>query len=146
MNVVLQARFVANVEDSTVAALTLTGGALPLLILASRPARDPWSALPFDVRLAILYGGVISLAIASVFWYRGVGILGATRTGIDLDLEPAFAQIAAWIWMHEHPTPMQGVGAVISRWRNPHAHMMDSKNLKLVLFDIDGTILWSDGA
>ena len=23
-----------------------------------------------------------------------------------------FALIAAWIWMHEHPTPLQGVGAV----------------------------------
>jgi drug/metabolite transporter (DMT)-like permease len=111
--VVLQARFVSDVEDTTVAALTLTGGAAPLLIFGF-PAllHTHWSALPRDVWLAILFGGVISLALASVFWYRGVRILGATRTGIYLHFEPVFALIAAWIWMHEHPTPLQGVGAL----------------------------------
>jgi drug/metabolite transporter (DMT)-like permease len=111
--VVLQARFVPNVEDSTVAALTLTGGAIPLIIFGvPSMLATHWSALPFDVWMAILYGGVISLAIATVFWYRGIRILGATRTGIYLHLEPVFALIAAWIWLHEHPTPLQGVGAV----------------------------------
>jgi drug/metabolite transporter (DMT)-like permease len=110
--VVLQARYVSDVEDTTVAALTLTGGAVPLLLfgLPSIVATH-WAALPVDLWMAILYGGVISLALASVFWYRGVRILGATRTGIYLHLEPVFALIAAWIWMHEHPTPLQGVGA-----------------------------------
>ncbi|MDB4910648.1 MAG: protein of unknown function transrane [Gemmatimonadetes bacterium] len=111
--VVLQARYVNNVEDTAVAALTLTGGAIPLLIFGfPSMLATKWSALPGDVWLAILYGGIISLAIASVFWYRGVRILGATRTGIYLHLEPVFALMAAWIWMHEHPTPLQGVGAV----------------------------------
>jgi drug/metabolite transporter (DMT)-like permease len=111
--VVLQARFVADVEDTAVAALTLTGGAVPLLLFGFPSMLSMhWAALPRDVWLAILYGGVISLALASVFWYRGVRILGATRTGIYLHLEPVFALIAAWIWMHEHPTPLQGVGAV----------------------------------
>jgi drug/metabolite transporter (DMT)-like permease len=111
--VVLQARYVNNVEDTAVAALTLTGGAIPLLIFGFPSiVATKWSALPADVWMAILYGGVISLAIASVFWYRGVRILGATRTGIYLHLEPVFALVAAWIWMHEHPTPLQGVGAM----------------------------------
>jgi drug/metabolite transporter (DMT)-like permease len=111
--VVLQARYVNDVEDTAIAALTLTGGAIPLLLfgLPSMLATK-WAALPGDVWLGILWGGVISLALASVFWYRGVRILGATRTGIYLHLEPVFALIAAWIWMHEHPTPLQGVGAV----------------------------------
>ncbi len=111
--VVLQARFVNDVEDTAIAALTLTGGAVPLLIVGFPSLlATHWSTLPGDVWLSILYGGIISLAIASVFWYRGVRILGATRTGIYLHLEPVFALIAAWIWMHEHPTPLQGVGAV----------------------------------
>jgi drug/metabolite transporter (DMT)-like permease len=111
--VVLQARYVRNVDDTAVAALTLTGGAIPLLIFGfPSMLATKWSALPGDVWLAILWGGVISLALASVFWYRGVRILGATRTGIYLHLEPVFALLAAWIWMHEHPTPLQGVGAV----------------------------------
>jgi drug/metabolite transporter (DMT)-like permease len=110
--VVLQARFVNDVEDTTVAALTLTGGAIPLLIFGFPSLlATHWSALPMDVWLAILYGGIISLALASVFWYRGIRILGATRTGIYLHFEPVFALIAAWIWLHEHPTPLQGVGA-----------------------------------
>jgi len=111
--VVLQAKYVNKVEDTTVAALTLAGGALVLIVFGfpSMLATD-WTALPTHVWMAILYGGVISLALASVFWYRGIRILGATRTGIYLHLEPVFALIAAWIWMHEHPTPLQGVGAV----------------------------------
>ncbi|HMI58513.1 MAG TPA: DMT family transporter [Gemmatimonadaceae bacterium] len=111
--VVLQAKYANKAEDTTIAALTLAGGALVLLIFGfpSMLATD-WTTLPADVWMAILYGGVISLALASVFWYRGIRILGATRTGIYLHLEPVFALIAAWIWMHEHPTPLQGVGAV----------------------------------
>jgi drug/metabolite transporter (DMT)-like permease len=111
--VVLQARYVNDVEDTAVAALTLTGGAIPLLLFGfPSMLATHWSALPGDVWLGILWGGIISLALASVFWYRGVRILGATRTGIYLHLEPVFALLAAWIWMHEHPTPLQGVGAV----------------------------------
>jgi drug/metabolite transporter (DMT)-like permease len=111
--VVLQAKYVANVEDSTVAALSLTGGTLTLLLFGfPSMLATHWSALPFDVWLAIFYGGVISLGVAYVFWYRGVRILGTTRTGIYLHLEPVFALIAAWIWLHEHPTPLQGIGAI----------------------------------
>ena len=111
--VVLQARYASGIDDTTVAALTLAGGAAVLLVFGF-PAMlaTNWKTLPTDAWLAILYGGIISLAIASVFWYRGVRILGATRTGIYLHLEPVFALIAAWIWMHEHPTLLQGVGAV----------------------------------
>jgi drug/metabolite transporter (DMT)-like permease len=111
--VVLQAKYANKADDTAIAALTLTGGALVLLIFGfpSMLATD-WTTLPTDVWLAILYGGVISLALASVFWYRGIRILGAARTGIYLHLEPVFALIAAWIWMHEHPTPLQGLGAV----------------------------------
>jgi drug/metabolite transporter (DMT)-like permease len=111
--VVLQARFVADVEDITVAALTLTGGAIPLLIFGIPSLlATHWLALPIELWMSIAFGGFISLALASVFWYRGVRILGATRTGIYLHFEPVFALLAAWIWLHEHPTPMQGVGAV----------------------------------
>jgi drug/metabolite transporter (DMT)-like permease len=111
--VVLQAKYANKADDTAIAALTLAGGALVLLIFGfpSMLATD-WTTLPLDVWMAILYGGVISLALASVFWYRGIRILGATRTGIYLHLEPVFALIAAWIWMHEHPTPLQGLGAV----------------------------------
>ena len=63
------------------------------LLLFGLPAllATHWAVLPFDVWMAVLYGGVISLALASVFWYRGVRILGATRTGIYLHFEPVFA-------------------------------------------------------
>ncbi|HEY2898053.1 MAG TPA: DMT family transporter, partial [Gemmatimonadaceae bacterium] len=90
--VVLQARYVSDVDDTTVAALTLAGGSLPLLMFGfPSMLATHWSALPLDVWMSILYGGVISLALASVFWYRGVRILGATRTGIYLHFEPVFA-------------------------------------------------------
>jgi drug/metabolite transporter (DMT)-like permease len=109
---VLQARYVTEVDDITVAALTLTGGAVPLL-LAGLPGilRTSWTRLPAGAWMAIAFSGLVSLALASVFWYRGIRILGATRTGIYLNLEPVFALLAAWIWFHQFPTRWQGVGA-----------------------------------
>jgi O-acetylserine/cysteine efflux transporter len=111
--VVLQAKYADKADTTAVAALTLAGGALVLGIFGF-PAvlATDWTSLPMNAWLAILYGGLISLGIATVFWYRGIRVLGATRTGIYLHLEPVFALIAAWIWMNEHPTPLQGLGAI----------------------------------
>ncbi len=44
--------------------------------------------LPLEAVLALLFLGVLSLAVAHWFWQEGVSSLGATRAGIFLYLEP----------------------------------------------------------
>jgi drug/metabolite transporter (DMT)-like permease len=59
----------------------------------------------------MLYSGLGALVIAYLFWYRGVRILGPTRTAMYSNMQPVFAVIIAWIVLGEVPTVWQGVGA-----------------------------------
>ncbi len=52
------------------------------------------------------------MVIAYMFWYRGLRVLGATRTSVYGNLHPVVAIFIAWIFLNEVPTPWQGVGMV----------------------------------
>ena len=93
-------------------ALTMTGGAIPLLIVAStRIAVAPWRTLPLSGWGALMFSGVFALVIAYQFWYRGVRVIGPTRTSMYSNLQPVFAVAFAWIVLSEVPTVWQGAGA-----------------------------------
>ena len=62
--------------------------------------------------MAIIFGGIISLALASVFWYRGVRVLGPTRASMYANLQPLFAMGVAWAVLGEAPRAMQVAGAI----------------------------------
>jgi drug/metabolite transporter (DMT)-like permease len=94
-------------------ALTMLGGAIPLLIVAA-PAIvvAQWSAVPAIGWAALTYSGLGALVLAYLFWYRGVRVIGPTRTAMFSNLQPLFAVLVAWIVLGETPTIWQGVGAV----------------------------------
>jgi drug/metabolite transporter (DMT)-like permease len=95
-----------------IAAWTLVGGTLPLLVLgAPAIARAHWAEVVPLTWVAILYSGIGSMGIAYLFWYRGVRLLGATRTAMFSNLQPIVAVAVAWPLLGERPTPWQGVGA-----------------------------------
>jgi drug/metabolite transporter (DMT)-like permease len=52
------------------------------------------------------------MGIAYLFWYRGVRVIGSTRTAMFSNLQPIVALGASWPLLGEKPTLMQGVGAV----------------------------------
>jgi drug/metabolite transporter (DMT)-like permease len=60
---------------------------------------------------AIVFSGLGALVIAYLCWYRGVRVLGPTRTSMYGNLQPVVALIFAWALLHEVPTLMQGMGA-----------------------------------
>src|SRR6267143_287552 len=93
-------------------AVTLVGGAIPLLI-ASAPAliATDWSAVGIGGWLAVFYSSVISMGVAYFFWYRGLRVLGPTRTAVYSNLQPIVALLVAWAFLNETPTIFQGVGA-----------------------------------
>jgi drug/metabolite transporter (DMT)-like permease len=102
-----------SVDGVTVSALTMVGGAVPLLAVAS-PAlvATPWRTVPLDVWLAIGYSGLFALVLAYLIWYRGIKFIGPTRTAMYGNLQPIIAVLVAWVALGEVPTLTQGGGAL----------------------------------
>ncbi len=109
---VLLKPFTHHVDGVQVSALTLIGGALPLCVLSLPSiARTDWMALPAGAWGSILYGAIFALVIAYLIWYRGIRLLGPTRTSMFSNLQPIIAVLFAWMALGETPTVAQGLGA-----------------------------------
>jgi len=95
-----------------VIALSMAGGSVLLLAVGARAiiAMD-WSSVRPAAWAAIIYGGLGGLVIAYILWYRGVKVLGPTRTALFSNLQPFIALVVAWITLREVPTAWQSVGA-----------------------------------
>ncbi len=109
---VLLKPYTHHVDGVQVSALTMIGGAVPLCLVAA-PAitRTAWLALPASAWLAILYSGIFALVIAYLIWYRGIRLIGPTRTSMYSNLQPVIAVLVAWAALGEVPTAAQGAGA-----------------------------------
>jgi drug/metabolite transporter (DMT)-like permease len=105
--------FTKRVDVIQLSAVTLVGGAVPLVI-ASTPAliATDWKQVGLGGWMALLYSSVISMGVAYFFWYRGLRVLGPTRTAVYSNLQPIVALLVAWAFIGEIPTIFQGVGAV----------------------------------
>jgi len=100
-----------KLDPIQLSALTMTGGMLPLLIVSPRAlAATRWENIGPVVWMSVFYASVISMVVAYLFWYRGLRVLGPTRTAVYSNLQPAIAIIVAWIFLNEPPTLWQGVG------------------------------------
>jgi drug/metabolite transporter (DMT)-like permease len=97
-----------------VTAWTLWVGAalIPLVGLPS-VLRTDFSSFRFFIWAAIVYAGVLSIAVAYLIWYTGVAVLGNTRTSTYSNLVPVLTLIVAWIWLGEVPHPGQLAGAAV---------------------------------
>ena len=104
--------YTTRVDIIQLSAVTMVGGAIPLLI-ASTPALlgTNWSAVGIGGWLALFYSSVISMGVAYFFWYRGLRVLGPTRTAVYANLQPIVALLVAWPLLNEVPTVFQAVGA-----------------------------------
>ena len=110
---VLLKPYTERIPGVPLSALTMVGGAVPLL-LVSMPyiARTPWQSLPVNGWGALLYSGLLALVLAYLFWYRGVRVLGPTRSAMYSNLQPVVALVVAWLALGERPTIIQIAGAV----------------------------------
>ncbi len=104
--------FTKRTDIIQLSAVTLAGGAVPLLI-ASTPALigTNWSTIGVGGWLALFYSSIISMGVAYFFWYRGLRVLGPTRTAVYANLQPIVALLVAWPLLNEVPTVFQAVGA-----------------------------------
>jgi len=104
--------YTKRIDVLQLSAVTMVGGAVPLLI-ASAPAliSTNWARIGTGGWLALFYSSVISMGVAYLFWYRGLRVLGASRTSVYSNLQPIVALLVAWAFLNETPTIFQGVGA-----------------------------------
>lgn len=109
---VLLQPYTERIDGIPLSALTLAGGAVPLL-LVSLPSlvRTDWTAVSPAAWSAVAYSGLFALALAYLFWYRGVKTLGPTRTGMYSNLQPVIALGVAWATLGEQPHLPQLLGA-----------------------------------
>ena len=98
-------------------AWTLWAG-MPFIVVLGIPdlVRTDWASVSVGAWLGIAYAGVFAIGIAYLLWYRGVRIIGQSRTSIYQNLVPVIAMISAWLWLAETPTPQQllGAGVILS--------------------------------
>jgi len=103
--------FARRLDPIHLSAFTMLGGCIPMLLFAT-PAllETDWSRMSLAAWGAVFYASVLSMGVAYLFWYRGLRVLGATRTAVYANLQPVIAISVAWIFLHETPTVWQGVG------------------------------------
>lgn len=109
---VLLQPYTHRIHGVPLSAITMVGGTVPLVLVAS-PAMlgAPWGSLSLAGWSAILYSGIGALVLAYLFWYRGVRVLGPTRTAMYGNLQPLIALLVAWWALAERPTLWQWLGA-----------------------------------
>ena len=104
--------FTERVDGLTLSAVTMTGGIVPMLIVAAPSLlATRWGQVSNAGWAAVAYSGVLALVVAYLFWYRGVRVLGPTRASMYSNLQPLFAMAAAWLVLNESPHVMQIAGA-----------------------------------
>ncbi len=84
-----------------------------LLVLIGIPdllAMEPAGPLAWS---AVVYAGVLGIGVGQVIWYRGVKLIGNTRTAVYQNMVPIGAIAVAWAWLDEVPNIGQLVGAAI---------------------------------
>lgn len=106
--------YTARVHPLHLASLTLSSGAVLLFAVGWPSIRTlDFSAITVSAWGAMVYAGVGALVIAYLLFYRGVRVLGPTRTAMYGNLQPIIALLVAWAVLHERPTMWQVVGGAI---------------------------------
>lgn len=103
--------YARRLDPIHLSAFTMLGGTIPMLVAtpAALIATD-WSRVGLAAWIAIFYASVLSMGVAYIFWYRGLRVLGPTRTAMYGNLQPVIAIAVAWIFLREMPTVWQGIG------------------------------------
>lgn len=110
---ILLVPFTKRLSGFWVIALSMLGGSIVLLAVGARAITSvDWGTVSSTVWGAMVYGGLGGLVVAYILWYRGVKVLGPTRTALFANLQPFIALMFAWITLGETPTAWQVTGAV----------------------------------
>ncbi|WP_396220298.1 DMT family transporter [Gemmatimonas sp.] len=109
---VLLQPYTKTVHPLHLSAITMASGALVLVSIALPGLITlDWGAVSLTEWGTVTYAGIGALVVAYLLFYRGVRVLGATRTAMYGNLQPIVAISFAWLMLGEQPTVWQGLGA-----------------------------------
>lgn len=109
--VVLLKPYTERIDGITLSAVTITGGLVPMVAVASRSLlATPWGRVTPAAWGAVAYSGILALVVAYLCWYRGVRVLGPTRASMYANLQPLVAIGVAWAVLGESPSMVQAAG------------------------------------
>jgi len=94
-------------------AVLLPSAAVVLGVMAFTSDWSRFLRIPMDGVLALLFLGLLGLAIAHWFWQEGVARLGAARAGIYLYLEPLATTLLAVPYLREPFGVYSGIGGLM---------------------------------
>lgn len=92
---------------------TLWSGAALLLIVGLPDVIRLDPAIPPVAWASVVYAGLLGLGVSYLLWYRGVQVLGNTRTAAMGNLVPLLTILIAWPMLGEVPNVWQVVGAIV---------------------------------
>lgn len=106
--------FTHRIDGIQLSAVTMIGGTIVLVLFAVPDvARTDWGALAPLTWGAVAYSGLGALVLAYLFWYRGVRVIGPTRTAMYANLQPAIAMVIAWLAFGDRPGVVQLAGVAV---------------------------------
>ena len=109
---VLLQPYTKTVNPLHLTAITTASGAV-VCVVAAIPglASTDWKSIGLDAWGAVFYASFGAMIIAYMLYYRGMRILGATRTSMYSNLQPIIALAVASVMLAERPTGPQLLGA-----------------------------------
>ncbi len=108
---VLLQPYTTRVHPLHLSAITLASGAGLMFVVAlpdlihlnpAQIAPSAWWALSYSTFLAMI--------VAYLLYYRGIRVIGPTRTAVYGNLQPVIALIVAWFMLREAPVLWQWIG------------------------------------
>jgi drug/metabolite transporter (DMT)-like permease len=96
-------------------AVLTTAAAVPLLASSAlQLAGQNWGAVGSAGWLAFAYALVPSYILSNLVWFRTIGLVGAPRASLYINLEPFLGALFAVILLSEHVSRLEAVGGAVT--------------------------------
>ncbi len=93
-------------------AYTMTAGAMGLLIFSNKTLRaQDWSAVGAYGWGGLAFSTVMAIVLGNIIWNSGIKKIGASRTAVYNNLQPAVAMVVSWAVLSEKILLPQLLGA-----------------------------------
>ena len=108
---VLLQPYTTRVHPLHLATITLASGAT-LMFFAALPGlmRLDFTQIASSAWWALSYSTILAMIIAYLLYYRGIRVIGPTRTAVYGNLQPVIAIVVAWVMLREAPALWQWIG------------------------------------
>jgi len=115
LNTTLQKPLLVRYSSTQLSLISIGIGAVALSLLAVPSTTAlAWRTIPLKAYFVPVVSGGASIALANVWWSRGVKVIGPRRTAVYNNLVPVVAFIASYFMLHEEVYAIQALGAAFT--------------------------------